>query len=917
MSADTLNDKLSDFLSVSPDVFWETDAAGLLTFISMQISALVEQSPEQLIGKPLGNLFENKLCSQDWQKWVQSCLAGKIHPLSPMPLGTNENEIAYVSAYAQRFARGLRGYLRDVTEAVESTLNATEIEQQLADTIEAIPYGVALFDKEDRLVFINNKNREIFAPLKHLMVTGTPFESFVTDMFHSGLQEVPKDQIASLTEKRMDMHRNGYGRREIKLRDDVWIELSEHLTPEGNTVVSWSDLTGQRRREQALASLLSDESDTLDVPQRAAKAIALAMGCRIGGVVRKSESDDHADVIAFWDNDHFLPNFCYDSNQTLCRHVYEQGGYVHLTEKPAGDFVPEEFMPSFRIESYHGLALRDQDGEIIGHIFAIDDTSAQGTPSQGREVFHLIGHWVEMEFRRQELHQTIVDAQKRFRDFAEISSDWFWEMNENFEFTFISEHAPQEAQTRLYEMIIAAHEQPASDWFYSGLSNPGNRIVAKRSFRDVSIRITDGENERMYLVGARPVFDEDGEFIGYRGTGNDVSAVLAANQRAARLEAWLWEALESSPEAFVLYDKDDRMMICNQKFKDIFFPKDEDKLQPGMTFAEILDVFLEQGITDIPPEKIPQWKINRMRHRGVPNAEQYNETRANGRIYMAVEHRTREGGIASFYIDITSMHEQEKILTRAKEEAESASRSKSEFLANISHELRTPLNAIIGFSELIRDELAGPPNGPKYKEYINDIHNSGMHLMELINDILDLSKAEAGMIEGSDRLTDVVEVIESCNKLIGPKAERAYVRMEAHYADNLPYLFVDPKHLRQILLNLVSNSVKFTPEGGRIEISVLHNPGNLQIIVADTGIGMRPEDVPKAMAAFGQIDSSLARKYNGTGLGLPLTNRLMEHYGGQMAIQTAPGQGTSVTLTFPSDRLRFPENVLRLDRVAE
>ena len=336
-----------------------------------------------------------------------------------------------------------------------------------------------------------------------------------------------------------------------------------------------------------------------------------------------------------------------------------------------------------------------------------------------------------------------------------------------------------------------------------------------------------------------------------------------------------------------------------------------------MTFHEVLDVFFTQDISDIPPEKIPQWKTNRIRHRGIPNAGQYNETHANGRIYMAVEHRTREGGIASFYVDITTMHEQEKILLRAKEEAESASRSKSEFLANISHELRTPLNAIIGFSELIRDELAGPPNSPKYKEYITDIHNSGMHLMELINDILDLSKAEAGMIEGSDRLTDVTEIIESCTKLMGPKAERAYVKLEAHYEDHLPYLFVDPKHLRQILLNLVSNSVKFTPEGGHVEIEVKHSARNMQIIVADTGIGMRQEDVPKAMAAFGQIDSSLARKYNGTGLGLPLTNRLMEHYHGNMDIKTAPGEGTKIILTFPADRIRFPDNVLKLDKAAE
>jgi signal transduction histidine kinase len=919
MSGDMLNDKLSDFLSVSPDVFWETDTTGSLTFISMQITALVEKAPEQLTHKPLAAVFENKSCHAEWQKWVQACLQGKILPLSPVSLVVNDGRVVYVAAYAQRFARGLRGYLRDVTESVESMISATEVEQQLADTIQAIPYGVALFDKDDELVFINNKNRDIFQDLTPLMVTGTPFEDFVKAMFDSGLQPIAPEQYEHFLKKRMSLHRNGYGRREVRLRDDIWVEISEHLTPEGNVVVSWSDLTAQKRREQALASLLSDESETLNVPERAAKAIALAMGCRIGGVVRLSDEGTHGDVVALWDGDHFVPTFSYECKDAPCKEVYEKGGYVHLTQNLNTAFIPEEYVTVANIDFYQGLALRNQTGEVIGHIFAIDDRPEWSNHVHGREVFHLIGHWVEMEFRRQELHNTITDAQKRFRDFAEVASDWFWEMDENFDFTFASEHAPESAQEKLIEMIRTAHEQQTSDWSQSALAQSTNKIIAKRAFRDVQITIRDEETgqEFMYLVGARPVFDDAGDFVGYRGTGNDVSEVLAANQRAARLEAWLWEALESSPEAFVLYDKNDRLLICNQKFKDIFFPEASDKIQPGMMFPEVLDIFFAQNISGVPPEKIPQWKTNRIRHRGHSDAGPYNETTANGRIYMAVEHRTREGGIASFYVDITKMHDQEQILMRAKEEAESASRSKSEFLANISHELRTPLNAIIGFSELIRDELAGPPNSPKYKEYIGDIHNSGMHLMELINDILDLSKAEAGMIEGSERVTDVTEVIEACAKLMGPKAERAYVKLDTHTVDNLPYLYIDPKHLRQILLNLVSNSVKFTPEGGNVDISATYDGKGLILTVNDTGIGMRQEDVPKAMAAFGQIDSSLARKYNGTGLGLPLTNRLMEHYEGSLDIKTAPGEGTLVTLYFPAERLRYADDVLIDKKAAE
>jgi signal transduction histidine kinase len=240
---------------------------------------------------------------------------------------------------------------------------------------------------------------------------------------------------------------------------------------------------------------------------------------------------------------------------------------------------------------------------------------------------------------------------------------------------------------------------------------------------------------------------------------------------------------------------------------------------------------------------------------------------------------------------------------QAIEQAESANRSKSEFLANVSHELRTPLNAIIGFSEMIRDGLVGPPGSPKYAEYIHDIHASGMHLMELINDILDLSKAEAGSMEGQPGDTDVAHTIQSCLKFIAPKAQSAQVRVYANLDEKLPSLLIDAKHLRQIILNVLSNAVKFTPEDGEVTIGAKTDDYGLAVTIHDTGIGMAPEDIPKALSPFGQIDSSLARKYNGTGLGLPLTKRLMENYEGELVITTALGEGTTITLHFPPHRL--------------
>ncbi len=904
MSDDSIHERLGDFLSVSPDVFWETDTTGRLTFLSMQITPLTGKAHEEFIGKPLTTLFAHKPCADLWSNWVHACIKGKLLPLEAMPVPIEGARVAHISAYAQRFSKGLRGFIRDVSEIIEGGSQAVEIGRQLADTIDAVPYGVAMFDRNDILIFINNKCRNIFPGIQDIMCPGTSFEQLVRGYFNAGLQDVPPQQREEMVRKRLSLHRNDYGTREILLRGDQWVQISEHTTESGNVVVSWSDITNQKRRELALSSLLSDPNEAFSVPERAAKAVAVALGCRWGAVVRLDDDirKQKSRIVALWDNDHFVEPFDYNYIGTPCEKVYRQGGYVHLPS--TAEFRFPHLMEDKGLISYQGMALRDQAGSLIGHIFAMDDHATIAEYRYGREVFHLIANWVEMEFRRQELHASITAAQKRFRDFAEVASDWFWEMGPDFNFKFMSEHAPVNMKESLQAFVRETYAQDSAS-------------LESEPVRDaeVTLRCKDSNEEKACLISARAIFNEFGQFCGYRGTGTDVTEMMQANQRALRAETWLLDAIESSPEAFALYDKDDHLQLFNRKFLDIFYPNQKDKINVGLTFEELQDIFFEQKLSNIPADKVATWRQNRSRHRGVSEMCEYNEMWVDGRTYLAIEHRTRDGGIASFYVDITDLRAQEKSLIVAKEQAEAANNSKTEFLANISHELRTPLNAIIGFSELIRDDLAGPPNSPKYKEYIGDIHNSGMHLMELINDILDLSKAEAGMIEGTNRAVDISDIVDSCVKLMRPKAERAYVKLAANYPDELPLVWADPKHLRQIMLNLVSNAVKFTPEGGSVDIKVDINAKGMTITVKDTGIGMKPEEIPKAMQPFGQIDSSLSRKYNGTGLGLPLTKRLMEYYGGELDIKTAPNKGTSVIITFGHERLRYPNG--RIKAVAE
>ena len=258
----------------------------------------------------------------------------------------------------------------------------------------------------------------------------------------------------------------------------------------------------------------------------------------------------------------------------------------------------------------------------------------------------------------------------------------------------------------------------------------------------------------------------------------------------------------------------------------------------------------------------------------------------------------------SWLSDITARKRAEEELLRSKEAAELANRSKTEFLANMSHELRTPLNAILGFSEVIETEMFGPVGTPRYLEYARDIHASGEHLLDLINDVLDLAKLEAGKLDLHETTVSLPDAIERCMALVRGRAGKAGVALAVELPPTPPGLRADARALKQILLNLLTNAVKFTPAGGKVTLSVSDaGRKGFTIAIADTGIGMSAADIQVALSPFGQVDSELARKHEGTGLGLPITHALVRLHGGDIAIASTPGQGTTITVSFPRDRV--------------
>lgn len=408
---------------------------------------------------------------------------------------------------------------------------------------------------------------------------------------------------------------------------------------------------------------------------------------------------------------------------------------------------------------------------------------------------------------------------------------------------------------------------------------------------------------------------------GFIGIYTEITERKKAEATARRTEAVLQAAIDNMTDGVRVFDGDLRLVAWNRRAFEMFgFPDSLARI--GMPYAAFLEFARLRGDYEGREEKGLEEKLIRAANPAVRTTERQLP---NGRFIERRRSPMPGGGFVSIYLDVTDRQrseqeraEQAEKLARAmvelqqantlayeaKERAELASRAKSEFLANMSHELRTPLNAIIGFADLMEHEVRGPIGQPCYREYSHDIKNSGTHLLTIINDILDLSKIEAGKLEFAETIVELPGVIHSCVRLIAERAICAAVHLSSELAANMPPIRADERKLKQIIINLLSNAVKFTPTGGSVTITCSANrETGINITVADTGIGIARCDMVKAMTPFTQVDNAMNRRYEGTGLGLPLADSLTRLHGGHLTLESEPGKGTIVTISLPAHRI--------------
>ncbi len=514
---------------------------------------------------------------------------------------------------------------------------------------------------------------------------------------------------------------------------------------------------------------------------------------------------------------------------------------------------------------------------------------------------------VKQSLSAQAAQNAFAASEERFRLAVEAAGCgiWEWDLQENK--VFMSDvtgvilgwdGGGVASAQQVLARIAEEHREPVREALLG---------AAREGMFDISFQIPDPRGGLAWVdargQGYGPT--ESGGFRRIIGVAFDVTEERLAQSRAEAAEVRLRDAIESVSEAFVLWDRGGRLLMCNRAYATVF------SLDPRL---------LKIGARREGVERFAQLAIKQTHVTAGDAVDVHEAELRDGRWIQISERQTEEGGTVITAADITAVKQKEEALTGAvgslersqeqlaelarnyemeKIRAEGANKAKSEFLANMSHELRTPLNAINGFSEIMTAELFGPLGDRRYKEYVQDILSSGQHLLSVINDILDMSKIEAGKMTLRFEILDLEDVAQDAVRLVRGRAETAGLQLTIDM-DGLPEVEADFRALKQVLLNLLSNAIKFTPRGGAIRVSARAGRDaagveRIQVSVQDTGIGISKEDLARLASPFEQVESQHAKTQQGTGLGLALSKALIAMHGGQLEVQSEPSKGTTVT----------------------
>jgi PAS domain S-box-containing protein len=471
-------------------------------------------------------------------------------------------------------------------------------------------------------------------------------------------------------------------------------------------------------------------------------------------------------------------------------------------------------------------------------------------------------------------------------DVLNLASDWFWVMDADLRYTYFSRRV-EEVTGDPSEYHYGKTRQELGIRVAEG----DDLISRHEAFRNVLIsrRRVDGTLIWIRSSG-QPIRDKDGVFRGYIGTGLDVTAEIDARQEAANRHEIFVKAMSSMSDGIALFDATGTLIFYNRMFTELN-PDLAQEIELGMTFREMVESNIRSGRILEAVGREEEFLERRVREFFTADSTERISQRRDGRTLILKEVKLEDGSILLVNTDRSEVISRESELIRLKEEAEKISKAKSDFLANMSHELRTPLNAILGFSEIVgsvdlRQE--------KIREYARDIHGSAGHLLLLINDLLDLNTIETGRRTLSPEAIDIDELVTEVISIGRANAQDSTVEIDVEHLQPIETCFADRRALKQCLINLISNAVKFSPEDGRVTVMIDADEKTVDLAVLDRGPGMSDEEIANVGEPFSR--SIVRDKKQGAGLGLAITKSLIEQMGGELMFERNDGGGIRVTL---------------------
>ena len=754
------------------------------------------------------------------------------------------------------------GIFVDITARKQAEERAAQAHRWLTEAIDSLSDGFSLWDADDRLVLWNDKFIEGHPQRDLLLEAGLEFSKLIehtaNNLRNRMDNRMDDEQAAGWIVERVQQHQEARGSYEIHTSTDRWLLVTERRTHEGYTVGIYTDITDRKKAENELHA---SEERYRKLVQVSPDAIIV----------------DRGGIIVF-------------ANQTAAK-MFGFGKPDDLLGADALDLVDDEYkvvilsrrgrLKASDPSSFEPYKYVRRDG-VVRHC----ESAVSGITWEGDEATLVVIRDTEERVqaeRQQAIFGAVLD---QAADSIELSDLDFSLTYVNPAFETMSGYASAEVVGKRPGDLFRPDDCDAE--LYAHIEET---VRSGRAWSGVMrARRKDGaEYEQEATIS--PVFNENGEIENYVAIKRDISQRVETQRELAETEERHRRLLALTPDAIYVH-VDAKIVLVNSAAVEVFGAKDEDELI-GVSIYDLMH-----------DDVIPVAEEYQQRKKTTSRMEQ-RRRRLDGKEFWASVSITPltwkgERGALVILRDISEQRQAQRELVRAMEAAEIANKSKSEFLANMSHELRTPLNAIIGFSEIMQNEMFGEIGNDHYTAYARDIHESGMHLLYVINDILDLSKIEAGKLSLNLSDVKIADAIDASVRLIRQSAADANVTVETRLGDDLPMLRVDLRMLKQMLMNLLSNAIKFTPTGGRVRITATRaGAEHVKIAVVDTGIGISREDLPRVLEPFVQAEHPVTPREAGTGLGLPLTKSLAELHGGTFQLWSRVGFGTRAALRLP------------------